>query len=166
LDWAGKTFSTIAYLSGCGSFLTRGEAMPEPDEDERKLEEQVARVKPGFAPVRKSPRAKDEPATHVNAGTPDTAVLRAKSEKLRDVSSDSTSTDALRAKFLPDLNTANQASDSAPGRDATKPSAPEVKGRPRIVTIRPTRDADSDEGIPPKDIQLVMDDEGAIGESS
>lgn len=139
------------------------------DEDERKLTEQVAKAKPGFVPVRKARDDSSGPAAPLDAGTPDTPTLRQKSANLRGQLPDNdlaTSTDALLKKFLPDV--ASDSGDDAPRRRGNNPkaAAPDVKGNPRIVSVRPTRDADSDEGIPPKDLQIVMDDEGQIGESS
>jgi hypothetical protein len=140
------------------------------DAEECKLTEQVAKAKPGFIPVRQVRGAPTQPAAPVNSGTPDTPVLRAKPDRFRDrtESSDAgSSTDALRKKFLPGGDAGNPGPDSPKrGGRRAKRSSPEVKGNPRIVSVRPTRGADTDEGVPPKDLQLVMDDEGQIGESS
>jgi len=141
------------------------------DEEERKLREQVEKAKPGFIPVRQVRDAPNEPAAPVNSGTPDTSVLKAKAQeftRLADSSDVDQSTDALRRKFLPDRGDDNpgRAAASRGAKPNSRSSAAEVKGNPQIVTVRPTRGADSDEGVPPKDIQMVMDDEGQIGESS
>ena len=140
------------------------------DEENRRLREQVEKAKPGFIPVRQVSDAPNEPAAPVNSGTPDTPVLKSKAEKLtgRTDSGDADqSTDELRRKFLPDRGD-NPGGDAAPegARPHRRSSSPEIKGNPQIVSVRPTRGADSDEGVPPKDLQMVMDDEGQIGESS
>ncbi len=140
------------------------------DEENRKLREQVEKAKPGFIPVRQVRDAPNEPAVPVNSGTPDTPVLKAKAQKLTGLADSGDvdqSTDALRRKFLPDRGD-NPEGDAVPGRAGSnrRSSSPEIKGKPQIVSVRPTRGADSDEGVPPKDVQMVMDDEGQIGESS
>ena len=148
------------------------------DEDDRKLREQVEKAKPGFVPVRKVRGAPNEPAAPVNSGTPDTPALKSKAEELSDRTGSegaAQSTEALRKKFLPGL--ADENPDDAPTprarsrsrsseRSGATSSSPEIKGNPRIVNVRSTRGADSDEGVPPKDLQIVLDDEGPIGESS
>jgi hypothetical protein len=144
------------------------------DDDDRKLRERVEKAKPGFVPVRKVRGAANEPAAPVNSGTPDTPVLKSKAEALSDRTGSedaAQSTEALRRKFLPGLGDDNP--DDAPnrrarssGRSRATSSSPEIKGTPRIVNVRSTRGADSDEGVPPKDLQIVLDDEGPIGESS
>lgn len=135
---------------------------------EKELMEQVAKAKPGFVPVRQVRGHRNSPKTEVNSGTPDTHVLKEKSQQLQERSSDEVpSTASLRRKFLQGPDSDDLRPDApAYGNPQKGVAPPVVKGNPRIVSVRPTRGADSDEGVPPKDLQIVMDDEGQIGESS
>lgn len=122
---------------------------------EKEDREQVDKAKPGFIPVAKTRGSRKGPAAKLDGGTPDTPELRSKSEE-------------LLKKFLPDAGSDHRTAGRARGVSAkpTEPASAKVKGQPRIVSVRPRQAPDSDEGVPPKDLQVVMDDEGQIGESS
>lgn len=131
------------------------------------LQRLIREVKPGFAVVPSNPSRSDAPRTRVRAlPTPDLATLRRKGRSL------GLTAEPLEAENQMDDRTASlmnkflKADQSTSSRDAGL-APPEPKQRGKIVSVRP--DSQQDAGAAetaPKDVQMVFDKKGTLGETS
>jgi hypothetical protein len=132
------------------------------------LERMIQQVKPGFAVVRSSTAAPSAPLKRVaTLSTPDLTTLRRKGRALgvRPEPSEEQApmddrTASLMKKFLKSDPRKIQV-------DAPRATSAEPRQRGRIVSVRPDnqQDADASEAAP-KDVQVVFDKKGPLGESS
>jgi hypothetical protein len=137
------------------------------DEDSKKVADEldsvVRQVKPGFEVVPKTRGPAN--ACRPTMGTPDVSVLHSKARALgirgRSAEADaeeaamSEKTDSLMQKYL------------KKGSGSADAPATASKSRGRILNVRPTdEDTISEDERAPKDLRVVVDDKGKLGESS
>lgn len=145
--------------------------MSDYDDDstsDAELERVIQRAKPGFAVVRSSTARSDSPEKRVaTLSTPDLTALRRKGRALGVRPPHSEEQDPMDDRTASLMNKFLKADQRTIQADPVRQNSAQSRQRGRIVSVRPDRqqDADASEAAP-KDVQVVVDKKGPLGESS